>query len=123
MLADQSEKLGTLGMGYTYGGHPVAAAVALETLRIYEQDGILEHVRERGAALPAPAEALERHPLVGEARGVGLIGGVEIVRNKATREQFDPALKANAQIVAKCLAHGLMLRPLPGRRRSASARR
>jgi 4-aminobutyrate---pyruvate transaminase len=57
---------------------------------------------------------LEAHPLVGEARGIGLIGGIEIVRNKATREQFEPALKANAQIVAKCQAHGLLLRPLPG---------
>ena len=66
------------------------------------------------AALPAPLKRLEAHPLVGEARGVGLIGGIEIVRNKATREQFDPALKANAQVVAKCQAHGLMLRPLPG---------
>ena len=50
---------------------------------------------------------------MGEARGIGLIGGIEIVRNKATREQFDPALKANAQITAKCQAHGLLLRPLP----------
>ena len=46
VLADQSEKLGTLGMGYTYGGHPVAAAVALETLKIYEEDGTIDHVRE-----------------------------------------------------------------------------
>jgi 4-aminobutyrate--pyruvate transaminase len=58
--------------------------------------------------------ALNRHPLVGEARGIGLIGAVEIVRDKATKEQFDPALKANAQVVARCQAHGLLLRPLPG---------
>ena len=114
VLADQSEKLGTLGMGYTYGGHPVAAAVALETLKIYEEDGIFEHVREVEPHFLRRLRKLEAHPLVGEARGVGLLGGLEIVQNKATKEQFDPALKANAQIVARCQAHGLLLRPLPG---------
>ena len=113
VLADQSEKLGTLGMGYTYGGHPVAAAVALETLRIYEADGTIEHVREVAPHFLRRLKQLESHPLVGEARGIGLVGGIEIVRNKATREQFDPALKANAQITAKAQAHGLLVRPLP----------
>ena len=114
VLADQSEKLGTLGMGYTYGGHPVAAAVALETLRIYEEDGTVAHVREVAPQFLRRLKRLEQHPLVGEARGIGLIGGIEIVRNKATKEQYEPTLKANAQIVAKCQAHGLLLRPLPG---------
>ena len=114
VLADQSDRLGNLGMGYTYGGHPVAAAVALETLKIYESDRILDHVREISPRFQARLKGLERHELVGEARGVGLIGGIEIVRDKATRAQFDPALKANAQVVAKCLQHGLMVRPLPG---------
>ncbi|MGD9509984.1 MAG: aspartate aminotransferase family protein [Geminicoccaceae bacterium] len=114
VLADQSEKLGTLGMGYTYGGHPVAAAVALETLKIYEQDDIVGHVQQVAPHFLRRLKQLEAHPLVGEARGVGLIGGLEIVRNKATREQFDPALKANAQITNKCQEHGLLIRPLPG---------
>ena len=114
VLADQSEKLGTLGMGYTYGGHPVAAAVALETLRIYEQDDTVGHVRQVAPHFLRRLKQLESHPLVGEARGIGLIGGLEIVRNKATKEQFEPALKANAQITAKCQGHGLLVRPLPG---------
>ena len=114
VLADQSDRLGNLGMGYTYGGHPVAAAVALETLKIYESDRILDHVREISPRFQARLKGLERHELVGETRGVGLIGGIEIVRDKATRAQFDPSLKANAQVVAKCLQHGLMVRPLPG---------
>jgi 4-aminobutyrate--pyruvate transaminase len=114
VLAEQSEKLGTLGMGYTYAGHPVSAAVALETLRIYESDGIVAHVQEVAPRFLQRLTALNRHPLVGEARGIGLIGAVEIVRDKATKEQFDPALKANAQVVARCQAHGLLLRPLPG---------
>ena len=114
VLADRSAELGTLGMGFTYAGHPVAAAVAVETLKIYESDRILDHVREVSPRFQQRLQALGRHPLVGEARGVGLIGGVEIVKDKATKEQFDPALKANAQIVARCQAHGLLVRPLPG---------
>jgi 4-aminobutyrate---pyruvate transaminase len=114
VLADQSEALGMLGTGYTYGGHPVAAAVALETLKIYESDGVIEHVREVSPRFLKRLRRLNDHPLVGEARGVGLIGAVEVVRNKATREQFDQKLKANAQVVGKCLAHGLIVRPLPG---------
>ena len=114
VLADQSAKFNTLGMGYTYGAHPVAAAVALETLRIYEQDGMLAHVREIAPHFQRRVKRLGEHPLVGEARGVGLIAGIELVSNKATKEQFDPTLKANAQVVAKCLAHGLILRALPG---------
>jgi 4-aminobutyrate--pyruvate transaminase len=114
VLADQSAALGTLGTGYTYGGHPVAAAVALETLKIYESDRTIEHVREVAPRFLERLNRLNAHPLVGEARGVGLIGAVEIVKNKATKEQFDQQLKANAQVVGKCLAHGLILRPLPG---------
>ncbi|HEX6011952.1 MAG TPA: aminotransferase [Geminicoccaceae bacterium] len=114
VLADQSEALGMLGTGYTYGGHPVAAAVALETLKIYESDGVIEHVREVAPRFLKRLRQLNDHPLVGEARGVGLIGAVEIVKNKTTREQFEQNLKANAQIVGKCLAHGLIVRPLPG---------
>ena len=108
VLADQSEQLGTLGVGYTYGAHPVAAAVAVETLRIYESDGIIDHVREVSPQFLRRLKRLGDHPLVGEARGVGLLGGIELVRNKATREQFDPALKANAQLVSRCMAHGLI---------------
>ncbi|MEK0082604.1 aspartate aminotransferase family protein [Benzoatithermus flavus] len=114
VLADQSANLGTLGVGYTYGGHPVAAAVALETLKIYESDHTIEHVQAVAPRFLERLRRLESHPLVGEARGVGLIGGIEIVKDKATKEQFDQQLKANAQVVAKCLAHGLILRPLPG---------
>ena len=114
VLADQSAKLGMFGMGYTYGGHPVAAAVALETLKIYEEDDVIGHVRRVTPHFQTRLLALGDHPLVGEARGVGLVGGVEIVASKSSREQFDPALKVAAQIVTACLPHGLLLRPLPG---------
>ncbi len=114
VIAEQSAKLGVLGMGYTYGGHPVPAAVALRTLEIYEQDGTFDHVRRVSERFLARLKALEEHPLVGEARGVGLIGGLELVRDKTTREQYDPALKLAAKVVDNCAARGLLLRPLPG---------
>jgi 4-aminobutyrate--pyruvate transaminase len=109
VLADQSDRLGNLGMGYTYGGHPVAAAVALETLKIYESDRILDHVREISPRFQARLKGLERHELVGEARGVGLIGGIEIVRDKATRGPVRPepeGERAGRGEVPPARAHG-----------------
>jgi len=114
VIADQSAKLGTLGMGYTYSGHPVAAAVALETLKIYESDKILDHVRRVSPRFQERLIRLAAHPLVGEARGVGLLGGLEIVKDKNTKEQFPQEAKAAAQIVQRCLEEGLIVRPLPG---------
>ncbi len=114
VIADESAKRTSLGMGYTYGGHPVAAAVAVETLKIYESDDILGHVRKVGPRFLARLKELNAHPLVGEARGVGLIGGLEIVQSKATKEQYPAEAKVAAQIAQRCVEHGLILRPLPG---------
>ncbi len=111
-IADYAHRLGTFGTGFTYGGHPVPAAVALETLRIYEEDRILDHVRSLAPHFQARLARLADHPLVGEARGIGLIGAVELVRDKRTRAQFDPKLKVNARVTAHCQARGLILRPL-----------
>ncbi len=113
-FVEQSKVHGALGMGFTYGGHPVSAAVALETLKIYEERDIVSHVRSVAPRFQQRLGALAEHPLVGEARGIGLIGAVEIVMDKDTKEQFDPALKA-APAVAECaLKHGLVIRGLPG---------
>jgi len=114
VLAEQTQKLGVLGMGYTYGGHPVSAAVALETLKIYEEEGTLDHVRRVAPRFQERLAALGRHPLVGEARGVGLIGAIEIVADKASKAQYPVAAKAAASVAQNCLPHGLILRPLPG---------
>src|SRR5438874_11994021 len=89
-LLAQSDKLGIFGHGYTYSAHPLPAAVALETIRIYEERDIVGHVRKVGPRLQAALRALTEHPLVGEARGVGLIGALELVRDKAARRGFDP---------------------------------
>ncbi len=113
-LADNASRHGVLGMGYTYGGHPVPAAVAVETLRIYEERDILGHVRAVMGRFQDRLHGLSDHPLVGEARGVGLLGGLEIVADKRSREQFDPSMKAAARIADRALDHGLVVRGMPG---------
>jgi len=75
--------------GYTYSGHPVACAVALESLRILEEENIIEQVRNvTGPYLRKQWEALADHPLVGEARIVGMMGSIALTPNKATRAAF-----------------------------------
>lgn len=114
VLAEASARHGVLGMGYTYGGHPVAAAVALETLTIYEEDDILSHATRVAPHFQRRLARLQEFTTVGEARGLGLIGGIEIVRDKASRAQFETSAKVAARIADRCLEHGLVLRPLPG---------
>jgi 4-aminobutyrate--pyruvate transaminase len=81
-LVDQSRKIGTFGHGFTYSGHPVAAAVALKTLEIYARDRLGEAVARKSPHFLGRLSDLGRHPLVGEARGLGLVGGLELVADK-----------------------------------------
>ena len=110
----QSDKLGIFGHGYTYSSHPVPAAVALETLKIYEERDIVAQVRRVGPRLQAGLRSYADHPLVGEARGIGLIGAIELVRNKATKESFDPKAGVAAHLVRRAQHHGAILRNMPG---------
>lgn len=112
-IAKRSGEVGTFGIGLTYGGHPVSAAVALETLKIYQERDMLGHVRAVSPQFQARLKALADHPLVGEARGKGLIGGIEIVADKATRASFPPAVKAAVKVYEAAAARGVLLRPLP----------
>ncbi|RDJ99107.1 aspartate aminotransferase family protein [Paraburkholderia lacunae] len=111
-LVSQSERIGTFGHGFTYSGHPVCAAVALETLKIYEEDGILEHVRAVTPHFQERVAELGRHPLVGEARGAGLLAAVELVADKETREPFAPSDGVAAYAGMRALSHGLITRAL-----------
>lgn len=111
-VVSESEKIGTFGHGFTYGGHPVPAAVALETLKIYEERDIVGHVQEVMPVFQQRLRAFASHPLVGEARGVGLIGALEIVKDKQTRETFDPALGVAAHVGRRAQAHGVIIRAL-----------
>lgn len=109
-MVGQSEKLGLFGHGGTYAGHPVSVAVAIETLNIYEEREIIKHVQSMSPHLQNGLRALSDHPLVGEVRGVGLVAGVELVKNKETKESFDPKLAVGAQCQANSLENGLIIR-------------
>jgi len=114
VLLRQSDKLGIFGHGYTYSAHPVPAAVALETLTIYEERDIVGHVRSVAAPLQKGLRSLSGHPLVGEARGIGLIGALELVRDKATRANFDAKDGVGAYLVRRAQQHGAILRNMAG---------
>ncbi len=89
-MVEESKKIGTFGHGYTYTAHPVGCAVALKTIEIYEREKIVEHVRKVAPVFLDRLKKLEQHPLAGEARGVGLIGAVELVADKSSKRAFDP---------------------------------
>jgi 4-aminobutyrate--pyruvate transaminase len=111
-LADQSAELGTFGHGYTYSAHPLAAAVALETLKIYEEMDIAAKVREVAPRLQDGLRRFAEHPLVGEVRGIGLIAAVELVADKASKAPFDPVGKVGGAFAAYAQAEGLIIRNL-----------
>jgi 4-aminobutyrate--pyruvate transaminase len=114
ILLAQSDKLGIFGHGYTYSSHPVPAAVALETLKIYAQLDIVAHVQRVAPRLQAGIRSYADHPLVGDARGIGLIGAAEIVCDKATKASFDPKAAVGPYLVRRMQHHGAILRSLPG---------
>jgi len=111
-LLGQSDKIGVFAHGYTYSGHPVCCAVALETLAIMKERDLLGHVGVVGPQLQAGLRRLAEHPLVGDVRGVGLVAGVELVKDKQTRAQFDPVGTVGAAFVARAQANGLIVRNL-----------
>jgi 4-aminobutyrate--pyruvate transaminase len=109
-LLAESRKIGVFAHGHTYAGHPVSAAVALEALRIYEERDIVGHVRAIAPHFQARLRALADHPLVGEARGMGLIGALEIVGDKAARTPFAAAAAIPAAIQNGALERGVIVR-------------
>jgi 4-aminobutyrate--pyruvate transaminase len=114
-MADESHKIGTFGHGFTYSGHPVPAAVAIETLKIYDEINIGAHVAAVG---PHMQRELRRrfagHELIGEVRGLGLIAGIELVADKQTHANFDPSVKAAIRLAKLFETHGVIGRALPG---------
>ncbi len=109
-MLDESRKIGTFGHGYTYGGHPTPAAVALRTLQLMEERDLIGHVQRVMGRFQSRLKGFADHPLVGEARGVGLVGAVELVADKATRRSFDPARNVKQFLVDRARAHGLIIR-------------
>ena len=111
-IVAQSGEVGLFGHGFTYSGHPVSAAVALRTLELYEERGLYQHVRDVSSLFLRRLRALADHPLVGDARGVGLVGGVELVRDKTRKTAFDAKQGVGAKCMALCQSQGLIVRAI-----------
>ncbi len=109
---DLDEKGGEFAHGYTYSGHPVAAAVALENLRIMQEEKIVENVRNiTGPYLAAKWAALADHPLVGEARSIGMMGALELTPDKSARAPFAADAGTVGYICREfCFNNGLIMR-------------
>lgn len=106
---------GTFGHGFTYGAHPVACAVALETLKIYEERDIVGQVRKVGPVMQAGLEKFRDHPLVGDVRGIGLFAGVELMKDAKARTPWAPEQKVGTMVQDHALRHGLIVRAIGDR--------
>jgi 4-aminobutyrate--pyruvate transaminase len=112
-LMKNSDQAGVLGHGFTYAGHPVGAAVALEALSIYDDIDLVGQVQKVSRPFLAGCEALMEHPLVGDVRGIGLFCGLQLVQDKASRTLWDPKLKVGTMVQDRAHARGLYLRSIP----------
>lgn len=109
-IADQSHHIGTLGHGLTASGHPVAAAVALENIKIIQEDNLVARAAELGNLLNEKLRQFVDHPLVGEVRGKGLIAAVQLVADKSTRANFPIPGKVGAHLARQAQQHGIITR-------------
>ena len=104
-------EVGDFFHGYTYSGHPVAAAAALENLRIIEDEGLVERIRDDiGPYFAKGWKSLEAHPVVGQADCVGLIGGLQLAADKATRRRYAKPDDIGSLVRNHCLENGLIMR-------------
>lgn len=112
-MREPSNQLGIFGHGYTYTGHPVAAAAALKAIEIYQRENLFEHAATMGDYMQKRLRGFADHPLVGEVRGKGLIAAVELVANKERRESFADG-KVGAMAKQFCQDQGLLIRAVSG---------
>jgi 4-aminobutyrate--pyruvate transaminase len=112
-MIEQSSKVGVFGHGYTYSGHPVACAVALKTLEIYERDNVFEHAEKTGRYMQKRLKEFAEHPLVGEIRGTGMLAAIELVADKKTGLAFNDATVGNFAMQA-CQNNGMITRAVAG---------
>lgn len=109
-IADGAPAGVPIGHGATYSGHPVAAAAALEVLRLYEEGGVLAHGQRMAPRFAAGLEALREHPLVGDVRHRGLLGALELVSDKATKRGFAAGLGLPDRLFAAAYRNGVIFR-------------
>jgi putrescine aminotransferase len=111
-LVDKAPAGAPFPHGFTYNGHPVACVAALKNLDIIEQEQLIEQAAEVGAYFQERLRGLLDHPLVGDVRGMGLIAGVELVRDKASKERFEPIGNAAALVMRLAFERGLICRAI-----------
>jgi 4-aminobutyrate--pyruvate transaminase len=115
-LMSESDKIGVWGHGFTYSGHPVAAAVALEAQKIYDEIDLFGHAKRMSPVFQKHIQSFADHPLVGEAMGVGMVGALEIVADKKTKAPFDLAtVGAGNRVYNHAVARGLFIRNMGDR--------
>ena len=112
VVADHSAALNNFGHGFTASGHPVATAVALENLAILEERDLMGNAARLEPVFQAGLRSFADHPLVGEARGTGLVGALELVADKATKRPFDPIGRVGAIAAEEGHAAGLIFRAI-----------
>ena len=112
IIEEEATRIGGLWHAFTYSAHPVAAAVAVKTLEIYQRRDTFGHVRKVAPVFQARLKALAEHPLVGEANGVGLIGGIEMVADKKTKRNFEATKGVGTKCGQFCQDEGVIVRPL-----------
>jgi putrescine aminotransferase len=105
---------GPFAHGFTYSGHPTACAVGLRNLQILEEEGLVERVAQTGAYLQRRLQDLRSHEIVGDVRGLGLLGGIEFVRDRASKQLFDASLGVARRVWLAALESGVIVRPLGG---------
>lgn len=110
VIHSQSNKLGIFSHGFTYSGHPVSCAVALEALKIYKERNIVEQVKRIAPRFQDGLKAYSSSPIIGEIRGIGLILGTEFADNKSPNNPFPPEWGVGAYFAAQCEKHGMLVR-------------
>ncbi|WP_424984373.1 aspartate aminotransferase family protein [Microbulbifer sp. S227A] len=111
-LADESNRIGVLGHGFTGSGHPTGAAVALENIAIIQERDLVANAAETGGYLHARMGGFADHPLVGELRGVGLLAAIELVLDKPARTAADKPGQLGKYAADRLFAHGVISRPM-----------
>ena len=111
-IARASNQQGIFGHGYTYSGHPVACAVALKTIEIYEKTKLIDHVETVSKTFQKRLHDIRSNHIIGETRGVGLIGAIEIYENRELKQLFDPKFGAGIKVMKLCQRHGLLVRAI-----------
>ncbi len=114
VLERGTDEFGSFGHGWTYSAHPIGAAAGIASLTVVDELSLVDNARDTGAYfLGALREALGKHPHVGDVRGEGLLCAVEFVKDRDTRQFFDPADKIGAKIAGELLALGVIARAMP----------